>query len=600
MVNVSHLRALTVVSLLAALAACADQPTEPPAAPGPEPKPAPVPLGLFHVTLTGLDGSEEGGVVASKAIPVPMGPDLAMNPVNTGIAIELMSSSLVLEGVRGQGGQRYLSATYRVRNTTGGPLSNLTMIPATTASTISGTPFTQVLLLNNTAANPSVAQAMVPTGSVYIADDGTMRSKNPDVLQVFTEAEVAAITPPAEVTGLFPYGFVVSSLSSASNRTLPNAVNANDWGGTVTFAYRYPLQSPATADPYTISFYLLVVQDTETRMTESIEERQDTSGVRRARQRATALGATTVTVLAGSPAADPFVTDYPGQRQICSVRTTGTVASPTRFITSPGFYTEIGIYRKGEAPDACGAYFRTGTALPANYGMAYDVIVQSMDRYGNRRSTPADSITLTSTDGTAVMPPKFALAPGLGGVDTVTLTYTTYGASTLNAAGRRLRGSSPISMIGMTRTWDGSSNTNWLTNGNWIQNMHPGVQDSVIIPGDEPNYPLLVANTANRGVTMTPGGAIQPFINLSSFDLTVAGDVQLGTTGTFTGTGRLILTGTSNVIGGGLSNFDVRNLRITESGRYSVNSNVNVTGGRIVVQGGRLRNQGFRVRVRPS
>ena len=133
-----------------------------------------------------------------------------------------------------------------------------------------------------------------------------------------------------------------------------------------------------------------------------------------------------------------------------------------------------------------------------------------------------------------------------------------------------------------------------------MQNYHPGVQDSVIIPGDRPFYPVLIQNTTINGVTMTPGGSVQPTINLSSFDFTVSGNVALGNTGTFTGTGRLILTGTSNTVGGGLSNFDVRNLRITESGRYSASSNLNVTGGRIVVQGGRLRSQGFRVRVRPS
>jgi hypothetical protein len=599
MVNVSNLRAFTVVSLLAALAACADQPTEPSVQPGPGPTtPAPIPLGLFEISMSGLDGSGEGGVASSRAIPVPTGPDLALNPVNTGISIELLSSSVLLEGVRGQSGQRYISVTYRVRNTTGGPLNNLTIIPATTASTIAGTPFTSVLLFNNTAAATTVAQNMVPTGSVYMGEDGRMRSKGPDVLQVFTEAEIAAITPPAEVTGLFPYGFVVSNPNSASSRTIPNAVNANDWGGTVTFAFRYPLQPTANADPFSANFYVLVVQDTETRMTESIEERQDTSGVRRARQRATALGATTVTVLAGSPAADPFVTDYPGQRQICSVRTSGTVASPTRFITNPGFYTELVVYRKGEAPDPCMPYFTTGTAAPANYGMPYDVIVQSMDRYGNRRNTPADTVTLTSTDGTAVMPAPFALSPGQPGVDTVTLTYTTYGASTLNAAGRRLRGSTAMLMNGMTRTWDGDVDTNWLTNGDWVQNMHPGVQDSVIIPGDRPFYPLLVQNTTTRGLTMTPGASVQPFINLSSFDLTVNGNVALGTTGTFTGTGRLVLGGTAATVGGGLSNFDVRNLRVL--GTYSATSNLNVTGGRIVVQGGRLRSQGFRVRVRPS
>jgi hypothetical protein len=291
------------------------------------------------------------------------------------------------------------------------------------------------------------------------------------------------------------------------------------------------------------------------------------------------------------------VTDYPGQRQICSVRTAGTAASPITHITNQGAFTEIQIYRPSETLDPCGAYFTAGTPPPANYGMAYTVTTRAMDRYGNIKTMIADSVALTSSDGTAVMPPS---VPMVNGVRARNVTYTTYGNSTLTAIGRRIRGTSPLFVNGMTRTWGGASSTMWLTNANWIQNMHPGVQDSVIIAGDRPNYPVLVQNTTTRGLTMTPGATTQPFVNLSSFDLTVAGDVALGTTGTFTGTGRLVLTGTSNTIGGGLSNFDVRNLRITESGRYSVTSNINVTGGRIVVQGGRLRNEKQRIRVRPS
>lgn len=596
-VNVSHLRALTVVSLLAALTACADQPTEPSVQPGP--KPAPTPLGVFDITLSGLDGSDAGAFRASKAIPAPTdGPDLAMNPVNTGIALEVVSSTSFTEGTRGQGGQRYISVTYRVKNTTGAPLSNVTIIPVTKATTIAGTPFSSLLLFNNTAASPTIAQNMVPTGAVFLGEDTRMRSQYPDVLQVFTEAEVAAITLPSGVTGIFPYGFVVRNPGSPTSRTLPNATSPNDWGGLVTFAFRYPLQTPSAAsDPFFASFSVIAVQDTETRMTESIEERQDTAGVRRARERATALGATTVTVLAGSPAADPFVTDYPGQRQICTVRTAGTAASPTHFMSNPAAYTELAIYRPGQAVNACGAYFTAGTPSPAHYGLNYTVTLRAMDRYGNTLTSAVDTVSVSSTDGTANMAGPSAL---VSGVRNRNLIYYTYGSSTLMATGRRLRGSTPILMTGMTRTWDGDVDTNWLTNGDWVQNYHPGVQDSVIIPGDRPFYPLLVQNTTTRGLTMTPGASVQPFINLSSFDLTVGGDVQLGTTGTFAGTGRLILTGSSNVVGGGLVNFDVRNLRITETGRYSASSNLNVTGGRIVVQGGRLRSQGYRVRVRPS
>ncbi|HEX6369202.1 MAG TPA: hypothetical protein VF006_09735 [Longimicrobium sp.] len=595
MVNVSHLRAFTVVSLLAALAACADQPTEPPAA-GPEPKPAPIPLGVYEITMTGLDGSDPSALSSSKAVPVA-GPSEAMNPVNTGIALETVSTTLFSEGTRGQGGQRYIAVTYRVKNNTGGPLSNLTMIPIQNASTIGGSPFSNILLFNNTAASPTIAESMVPTGAVYLGDDARMRSQYPDVLQVFTEAEVAAISPlPAGTTGIFPYGFVVRNPSSAVSRTLPAAAHPNDWGGLVTFAFRYPLQSPNQAsDPFTIAFQVLVVQDTETRMTESIEERQDTSGVRRLRERAIALGATTVTVLNGSDATDPFETDYPGQRQLCSVRTAGPVASPVSYITRSGFYTEIGVFPPGVSLNTCAAYYQSGTAAPGNYLMNYNVVVRSMDRYGNVRTVPADTVTLTSTDGTASMPGAAAL---VNGVKTLTTVYSTYGNSTLTVAGRRNRGSYSMFVNGMTRTWDGSVDTNWLTNGNWAQNRPPGSQDSVVVPGDMPNYPLLVQNTLASGLTMTPGTTVQPFINLSSFDLTINGSVDLGTTGTFSGTGRLILSGNIGTVGGGISNFSVRNMRIT--GQYSASSNLNVSGGRIVVQGGKLRSHGFRVRVRPS
>jgi hypothetical protein len=227
--------------------------------------------------------------------------------------------------------------------------------------------------------------------------------------------------------------------------------------------------------------------------------------------------------------------------------------------------------------------------------MPYPVVVRSMDRYGNVNALTADTTVLTSSDGTATMP---AAAGLLAGAATQIASYTTYGTSTLFARGRRLEGQTTVFVNGMTRTWTGDVNTLWQENGDWVENMTTGVQDSVIIPGDRPNYPLLVQNQTIAGITMTDGAGVHPFINLSSFDLTVNGPVQLGNNGRFLGTGRLILGGTASTIGGGLSNFDVRNLRVL--GTYSVTSNINVTGGRIVVQGGRLRNHAFRIRVRPS
>lgn len=582
------------MALLLALSACADQPTAPPVEK--EPKgPAPLPVGVYEFKMTGIGGPTPSSSASAVRV-TPEGASLALNPVATGISIEQISASSFIEGARGEGGQRYISFTYRLRNGTGAPLTNLTLIPVMTATALTGTPFSSVKLFDGSDAAAPLPSKIVPTGAVAMGGDGKMRSLFPDALQVFDEAEVAGIAVPAGVTGILPYGFVVRNPSSATNRILPVAASENDFGGVVTLTFRLPL-SPAgnASDIFSVMVKLLAVQDTETRMTESIEESTDTTAVRLLMARANALGATAVTVLPGSPARSPFVTDYPGQRSICSVRTAGLPGAPETTITEPASYTRLAIFRPGETLDPCGANFTAGDPLVAHYGMPYPVVVRSMDRYGNVNALTADTATLTSSDGTATMP----LATGLvAGAATQIPSYITYGPSILFARGRRLQGETTVFVNGMTRTWSGNVNTLWAVNGNWVENMTTGVQDSVIIPGDRPNYPVLVQNQTIAGITMTDGAAVHPNINLGSFDLTVNGSVQLGNNGQFLGTGRLLLGGTASTIGGGISNFDVRNIRVL--GTYSATSNINVTGGRIVVQGGRLRNQYFRIRVRPS
>jgi len=591
---VSYHRAIRGMALLLALSACADQPTAPPVEKEPTGR-APLPVGVYEFKMTGIGGPSPSGSAQAVRL-TPGGASMALTPVNSGISIEQISASSFIEGRRGEGGQRYISFTYRLRNASGSPLTNLTLIPVMTAATDPGTPFSQVKLFDNSDAPDPLPSKIVPTGAVAMGADGKMRGLFPDALQVFEESEVAAISAPAGVTGIFPYGFVVRNASSATSRTLPAATSDNDFSGVVTLTFRLPLSAAGNAsDIFTVVVQLLAVQDSETRMTESIEESTDTTAVRLLRDRAAALGATSVTVLAGSPARSPFVADYPGQRSICTVRTAGPAGTPVTTITEPASYTRLAIYRPGETLDPCDANFTAGDPAPAHYGMPYTVVLRSMDRYGNVNALTADTATLSSTDGTAAMPAATGLT---GGSATQVPTYTTYGTSTLVARGRRLEGRTTVFVNGMTRTWTGDVNTLWPENGNWVQNMTTGVQDSVIIPGDRPNYPVLVANQTIAGVTMTDGSGVHPFINLGSFDFTVNGPVQIGNNGHFLGTGRLILSGTASTVGGGLSNFDVRNLRVL--GTYSVTSNINVSGGRIVVQGGRLRNAGFRIRVRPS
>jgi hypothetical protein len=425
-------RSLRIIPLLAVLAACADDPTGTPA---PEPRPEPAPakvLGVYEFTFTGLGTDDMRGT--ANALPAPGGPSYTLTPRNSGLVLEHVSSSSFTEGTRGQGGHRYISVTYRVGNSTGAPVSNLTFIPSMSATTIPGSPFVTLFQFNGASANPSVAADFVPTGAVSLGGGPNMQATEVDVLQVFQESELTPIPLPAGVTGLFPYGFVVRAANSVSSRTLPNAATANEFGGLVTLAFRYPLTESANSDPFQISFQVLAVEDSETRITESIEEGQDSSAVRRVRERAASLGATVTTVLPGSSAAASHVADYPGQRQICTVRTSGTAASPTRYITNPAAYTRINMLRPGETTSACGAYFRAGTPSLATPGSPYSVTVAAMDRYGNLR-TVVDSVQLVRVSGPAVtIGARAALVGGQAGIQ---LSYASLGSSLLRAVGRR-------------------------------------------------------------------------------------------------------------------------------------------------------------------
>ncbi|WP_420130540.1 leishmanolysin-related zinc metalloendopeptidase [Longimicrobium sp.] len=422
--TISRLRLLRVPLLLAGLAACADDPTGTP----PAPEPTPQVQGVYEFTVTGLGGPD----VSASASAAPKGPSLDLGVVDTGLSFELVSSGSFTEGTRGQGGQRYVSVTYRVRNTTGAPLTNLTFIPASSASTIPGTPFTSLTLFSGGQATPALAPNIAPTGAVSLGAGTELRATDADVLQVFTESEIAAITPPAGITGLFPYGFVTRT---PSGRTVAPSTGPADYTGVVTFAFRVPLASAgATADPFTISFHAVAVQDTETRLTESMEEAQDTAAVRRLRERAAALGATAVTVLPGSPAAGPEGPDYAGQRQICSVRTAGAAGSPTAFINRIAAYTRILVLRPGETPSTCGAGFRAGTPEIAAPGTPYTLRLRAMDRYGNMRSA-ADSVRVQRVSGPLVtVDPEPAM---VAGQSIVQVSFAANGNAVLRLAGRR-------------------------------------------------------------------------------------------------------------------------------------------------------------------
>lgn len=331
--------------LLLLLAACEQGPLSPDAPPAPPAAHGGRVLGLVEVTLSGIGT----GAMHATARPVTPGLPgttadglhLAVSPVSGGdgsIQLTLTSTGSFTTGTRGTDGERYMYATFQVRNAQGDGTAytdaraNLTFLAVSTASTLGGTAINTMERFDGTDASSTIASQILPTGAVEQDRSAGVEARFPDVLQVFTEDEVAstAFTPPSGVTSVFPYGFVVSNPNDATSRTLPANPSAGQFDGVVTFAFKVPLQASATDDPFTVSAVFLAVDDPATRLTQSVEE-QDASASTALETRADGLSASMLTLL---PNGGAFL-GTGDQRVVCSVRTAGTAGSATATMDLP-------------------------------------------------------------------------------------------------------------------------------------------------------------------------------------------------------------------------------------------------------------------------
>jgi hypothetical protein len=235
------------------------------------------------------------------------------------------------------GGVRYFHSTYRVRNARRSdssafdtPRRNLTFLAVSTPSTIGDTPVLILRRSDATPADPALARQLLPTGLVAVDQFGNIQSLSPDVQQVLTEDELRAIALPADVTNIFPYGFVVRRAGSTTTRTLDASPAANQFEGVVNFAYHIPAQSNPAENPTTISVMMLGLDDSETRLTQSVAEQGGAATIA-AEARASSLGVTTLTLL---PTGAAFV-ESTTERVICQVRTAGQAGAPTAQLPFP-------------------------------------------------------------------------------------------------------------------------------------------------------------------------------------------------------------------------------------------------------------------------
>lgn len=235
----------------------------------PEPQPNQV-LGLMRVSF------QIEGAANSTAKSQPK----TLTGTASGIQMKLVNASTFTTGTRGAGGERWVSATYDIRNaTTGGTAyntanSNISFLAVSTPSGLGESAIAVMKSYGGTAlTTPGLAQSFKPThGMRYNAlTNTTETSPGAEDFQVFDESEI----PSFATAGVVPinYGFVVRRTSNNPvNRTLAANPTVNQFDGRVTFAVRFPLQTTISDDPFTFSMDFLVVTDDQTRITQSLEQ----------------------------------------------------------------------------------------------------------------------------------------------------------------------------------------------------------------------------------------------------------------------------------------------------------------------------------------
>jgi FG-GAP-like repeat len=258
-----------------------------------------------------------------------------------GIDMKLVSTNAFTfkAGVNRQDGFRYLSATYKIRNANstgtlyGTPRNNLSFIAVSTTNTIGGSAVSSLIKFDGTPADSNIAPLIRPTHEMTL-DSNTLTPKTlagKEDFQAYLETEIAQFQPGSTnaitgVTSVFGYGFVTRTIGNPSSRILASyPIRSDGYDGIVTFAVRVPLQAGpngASKDPFSFSMMFEVMDDSNTSVTQSLEEQADPSNVL---SRSALLKNAPIKTLPGS--------NYSGI-PVCQVRTAGTLSNPLAFMVN--------------------------------------------------------------------------------------------------------------------------------------------------------------------------------------------------------------------------------------------------------------------------
>lgn len=255
-------------------------------------------LGLLEVRIVGIGGSTAPAASANfidaqrltkdpqtRAITSVADPNVILSRLS--VAFVDINDAASTTDFNTTGAIRYVTATFNITNNTTTNFDNLSLHatsvppgvgnPTAPNGTIGGTQFysiqlgTGVALSNSIPADVALAQKIVPATGVGITATGVTPENGMTDFQIFTAAEastvktqVAAFVPTLDVDPL-QFGYVARNLSSG--RVIPI-------GGTgrVTVAFKLPKINPRSANPFAMSFYFVVTNDTSQFISQSAEE----------------------------------------------------------------------------------------------------------------------------------------------------------------------------------------------------------------------------------------------------------------------------------------------------------------------------------------
>ena len=295
------MKQLTLFASLALLLTACNTASQ--ATPSPSSDPVPPLLGVLRVDLSGLGSAfpQVKGQFVSPKLGLSSQTLDYVNP--SGLSV---GSGWVSFDDDDLNNVRYLKTVLRLKNTSSSSLKNLTLHALSLSTggsddTLGGTGVSNLRdAAGNPITDPNIARGMQPTHAMNVGFAGAFVSPEFAHLQAYTVAEATQTQTlyTTAVSGgggkVLGYGF--TSSASPGSRDIASGSTAQ-----VALAYRLPKTNPRAQNPWSLRLYFLVTTDTETSVTQSLEEQGDNAGVV---ARAGGISATRIRILAGSTLPD--------------------------------------------------------------------------------------------------------------------------------------------------------------------------------------------------------------------------------------------------------------------------------------------------------